>query len=59
MSKQKNENKEILKHAQNITNENYKGNINDIESSSLLTEFNIIILNSNFSFDKNVNKIRI
>ena len=57
MYKLNNENKEILKHAQNIINENHKGNMYDIEAFSLLTEFNIIILNDDFSIDKNINKI--
>ena len=43
--------KDILKHANNISDENFKGNHYDIEAFSLLTGFNIILLNYDYTVD--------
>ena len=55
MHKNDNKDNELLKNGQNISNENYRGNIYDIEAFSLLSEFNIILLNEDYTINKNIN----
>jgi len=50
--------KDILKHANNISDENFKGNHYDIEAFSLLTGFNIILLNYDYTVDNNINIVK-
>jgi hypothetical protein len=51
-------NNELLKHAQNLSNENYIGNVYDKEVFSVLTEFSIILLNEDYTLNKNINIIK-
>lgn len=50
--------KDILKHANNISDENFKGNHYDIEAFSLLTGFNIILFNYDYTVDNNINIVK-
>ena len=51
-------NSELFNHTQNLSNENYRGNIYDIDAFSVLTEFSIILVNEDYTFNKNINIIK-